>query len=69
MFKVTFNDERCKGCKLCLSVCPKKIIEMNTTKLNSKGFYSMKITEQEKCIGCSFCATMCPDCAITIEKE
>jgi 2-oxoglutarate ferredoxin oxidoreductase subunit delta len=68
MYKVTFNDERCKGCKLCMEFCPKKIIEMNTKKLNSKGFYSMQITEQDKCIGCAFCATMCPDCAITIER-
>ncbi|NLB17125.1 MAG: 4Fe-4S binding protein, partial [Clostridiales bacterium] len=28
MNKVTFNVERCKGCGLCVSVCPKKILEL-----------------------------------------
>ena len=27
MAKVIFNEARCKGCELCLSVCPKKILE------------------------------------------
>ncbi len=24
MAKVTFREERCKGCGLCIEVCPKK---------------------------------------------
>ena len=68
MSKVLFKEERCKGCKLCISVCPKKIIQINKDRLNSKGFHSAEIIDQEKCIGCAFCATICPDCVIEIEK-
>lgn len=68
MAKVTFRDERCKGCGLCVEVCPKKIIELNKSELNSKGYYPAGITDQEKCIGCAFCATICPDCVIKVEK-
>jgi len=68
MAKVTFNEERCKGCRLCTTVCPKNIVVMSTTKLNLKGFHPAGVTEMEKCIGCGFCATICPDCIIEVEK-
>jgi 2-oxoglutarate ferredoxin oxidoreductase subunit delta len=68
MAKVTFRTERCKGCRLCLSVCPKKIIAIDENVLNTKGYHPAGVTDQEKCIGCAFCATMCPDCVITVER-
>lgn len=68
MAKVTFKEELCKGCKLCVSVCPKKIIEMDAEKLNLKGFHPATVKEMDKCIGCAFCATICPDCVIEVEK-
>ena len=27
--KVTFNTDRCKGCELCTTVCPKHIVVMD----------------------------------------
>ena len=69
MNKVTFNTERCKGCSLCVTVCPKHIIELDVHQLNSKGYHPAKITDQEKCIACAMCATMCPDCVIKVEKD
>lgn len=68
MARVTFNEDRCKGCELCTTVCPKKIVHMATDRLNAKGFHPAQVTEQEKCIGCKFCATICPDVVITVEK-
>ncbi len=68
MAKVTFFEEKCKGCKLCTTVCPKKIVVMKADKLNHKGFHPAGITDAEKCIGCAFCATICPDCVIEVEK-
>jgi 2-oxoglutarate ferredoxin oxidoreductase subunit delta len=68
MAKVTFREDRCKGCKLCVSVCPKKIVQIKTDRLNLNGFHPAGIEEMEKCIGCGFCAIICPDCIITVEK-
>lgn len=68
MAKVTFNVELCKGCGLCVTACPKKIVKLDSEKLNAKGYHPATVTETEKCIGCAFCATMCPDCVITVEK-
>jgi 2-oxoglutarate ferredoxin oxidoreductase subunit delta len=68
MAKVTFREERCKGCGLCASVCPKKIIRLSEDRINEKGFRPAEIFEPEACIGCAFCATICPDAVIEVEK-
>ncbi len=69
MNKVTFNEERCKGCGLCADVCPKGIVVILTEKLNSKGYHPAAVSDPEKCIACAMCATMCPDSVITVEKD
>ncbi len=66
--KLTFKEELCKGCGLCVNACPKKLLQLSRDRLNQKGHSPVEITEPEKCIGCAFCATMCPDCVITVEK-
>ncbi|HOA42451.1 MAG: 4Fe-4S dicluster domain-containing protein [Bacillota bacterium] len=63
---VKFDEERCKGCELCVSVCPVKIIALHETKINSKGFRPACVLEADKCIGCANCAIMCPDGAISV---
>lgn len=68
MAKITVNFERCKGCGLCTTVCPKKIVELQKKKMNSKGYFTAECIDNDKCIGCAMCATMCPDCCITVEK-
>lgn len=68
MAKVIFEEERCKGCGLCETVCPKHIIQLEKEKINAKGYHPASVTDKEKCIGCAFCATMCPDSVITVEK-
>jgi 2-oxoglutarate ferredoxin oxidoreductase subunit delta len=68
MAKVVFNEERCKGCKLCTTVCPKKIVVMMNDRLNLKGFHPAGVADIEKCTACTFCATICPDCVIEVYK-
>lgn len=69
MAKVTFREDRCKGCGLCIDACPMKIISFSD-KLNVRGYHPAVVTEDKmgKCIGCVSCGKMCPDCVITVEK-
>lgn len=67
--RVTVDENICKGCGLCVHACPKKIMEIDTTKLNGKGYNPSHVTDIEKCIACGMCAIMCPDSAIKVEKE
>ena len=39
MAKVTFEVERCKGCGLCETVCPKQIIALSKEKI--KGYVDL----------------------------
>ncbi len=68
MAKTEFNIERCKGCGLCVSVCPQKIIALRKDVLNSKGFHPAGVEDMDRCTGCTICATICPDCVITVYR-
>ncbi len=68
MPKVTIQVDTCKGCELCATACPKKIIGFSKEKINKKGYHPAEVLEPEKCIGCAMCAMMCPDCAIIVER-
>ena len=69
MKKVYIDEERCKGCGLCISVCPKKVLGISSETINSKGFAPASVCSPEACIGCGFCAAICPDVVIRITEE
>jgi 2-oxoglutarate ferredoxin oxidoreductase subunit delta len=66
--KVTFNEDICKGCELCVQACPVNIINMDTDRINIKGYHPATIDEMDKCIACGNCAITCPDSVITVER-
>lgn len=62
-------DERyCKGCELCVSVCPPEVLSMDMERLTSKGYHPAFLSK-EGCTGCAICAVICPDAAITVYRE
>jgi 2-oxoglutarate ferredoxin oxidoreductase subunit delta len=70
--KIEIDRERCKGCQLCLEVCPSKVIGVDEA-LNKKGYYPARfkenLEEDEKgCTGCVQCATVCPEVAIEVYR-
>ncbi len=67
--KVSFKQEICKGCGLCATGCPVKIVHIDTHKINTKGYNPATVTELDKCIGCANCAIMCSDTVITVERD
>ncbi|MGI6574497.1 MAG: 4Fe-4S dicluster domain-containing protein [bacterium] len=67
MAKVEFNEERCKGCELCTTVCPVKIIKLSN-KINKLGYHPATVTDMDKCTGCTMCARICPDTVIKVYK-
>ncbi|HEY3346759.1 MAG TPA: 4Fe-4S binding protein [Nitrospirota bacterium] len=65
MVKAVLDRERCKGCYLCTTMCPKGII-VKAEGFNGFGFYTVEI-QGEGCVACGMCALVCPDVAITME--
>ena len=68
MAVLTFNEAVCKGCDLCAHACPKKILQMDTTRVNAKGYTPIVCNNIEACTACAVCARVCPDSAIKVEK-
>ena len=66
--RLTFAEDRCKGCGLCVVACPLKILSLDESKVNKKGYHPIHEEKKDKCIACTNCAVMCPDCIITIER-
>lgn len=64
-----FDNDKCKGCGLCVSVCPVHILELDANVTNLKGYSTVAVTDIDKCIACASCAKMCPDSIIEIEKD
>ncbi len=67
MAYIKIKTEQCKGCGLCVDVCPDNAIKLSE-KFNEKG-YSYIVYEVEKCRGCKMCVLMCPDCVIEVFED
>lgn len=57
--------ERCKGCLLCTTVCPVKILRRSTV-VNGQGYAIAEVSDMSLCTGCGSCALICPDMAIRV---
>jgi len=67
-YKHRIETNRCKGCGLCVAVCPKNVLEISN-QVNVKGYFPAFQARPQDCIFCTTCCIMCPDVAITITKE
>ena len=65
MAKVEIEIERCKGCGLCVEVCPEQVLEIGR-EINLSGYQYVTAVQAEACIGCCRCAEMCPDTALAV---
>lgn len=65
---IIIDEFYCKGCELCVSVCPKDILALDETRLNISGYNPCMVSDMDECIACANCAKMCPEAAITVEK-
>lgn len=63
---VIINEERCKGCDLCVVACPVDVLALQPKEVNNRGYHFAYPKDAEKCIGCAACATVCPDGCIEV---
>jgi 2-oxoglutarate ferredoxin oxidoreductase subunit delta len=82
MSRIVIDENRCKGCGLCTTVCPFDLIRM-AEHFNAKGYRPAEYigrppgvhrnapasdATDRQCTGCANCATMCPDVAIVVYR-
>ena len=61
-FALIVDRDRCKGCGLCVEVCPKDVLILNG--YNYRGYPVSTAQKPEECIKCRRCQRTCPDFAI-----
>ena len=57
--------DACKGCELCIAVCPPQVLEMSSA-VNDMG-YRFPLLHQG-CTGCTACQMVCPDYVFTVYR-
>ncbi|MBO8438095.1 MAG: 4Fe-4S binding protein [Bacteroidetes bacterium] len=65
---VVVDNERCKGCNLCVVACPAEVLALQAKEVNDKGYHYAYMANPDKCIGCASCGYVCPDGCITVYK-
>ena len=66
--KIKIDTERCKGCGLCVEVCPKNVIAISEHS-NKNGYFPAEVVNIIDCFGCALCAIVCPDVAIEVYRD
>jgi len=63
---VIINTEMCKGCELCIPICPQDSLALSTG-LNKHGYHFTELVNN-LCTGCTNCALVCPEAVITVYR-
>ncbi len=65
MYQVRVLVEYCKGCGLCVDVCPVEALELSG-ELSPLAVHAPRQKDEVECTGCLSCTLMCPDAAIEV---
>ena len=65
--KITIDIELCKGCGLCVTVCPKECIAISKNS-NKKGYFPAEAVKAG-CTACGLCALVCPEAIIGVFRD
>ena len=66
-FRLQLDQERCKGCGVCVPACERGLLTMSND-LNRKGYHYVEFNSDDGCGGCLQCTDVCPECGIAIER-
>lgn len=65
---INIDKKLCKGCNICVQVCPKDVLELSPER-NEKGYNVCQVVNPEECILCKQCEINCPDLAISVKED
>ena len=62
-------SDRCKGCGLCIDVCPKHVLALDESVVNELGYHPVRLIDAARCTSCALCARICPDVVFTVYAQ
>ena len=65
---ITIVPVYCKGCALCVDVCPTGTLQLEDN-IESKFGVTVKVDAPDYCIGCKMCELKCPDFALFVNYD
>ncbi|RDE17636.1 MAG: ferredoxin [Candidatus Thorarchaeota archaeon] len=63
--RIIINPKLCKGCHICISVCPQKVLD-KSKKVDNRGYVLPIVIDLDACRVCRLCEIECPDFAISV---
>ncbi|MHA1770766.1 MAG: 4Fe-4S dicluster domain-containing protein [Candidatus Thorarchaeota archaeon] len=66
--EIAVDSKLCKGCGICISVCPHDVLTQ-ADKVDNRGFYLPVVANLEACVVCHLCEMECPDFAISVIED
>jgi 2-oxoglutarate ferredoxin oxidoreductase subunit delta len=63
---IRIATDRCKGCELCVTACPKNVLALDPLAVNVLGYHPVRLIDATACTSCAFCARVCPDAVFTV---
>ena len=63
-YRLIVNELWCKGCRICVDLCPQHVLEMVEAPERWEGTI-VKVVKMDACNGCGICEVECPDFAIS----
>jgi NAD-dependent dihydropyrimidine dehydrogenase PreA subunit len=61
MISIRLREEACRGCQMCVEVCPTHVFSFDAAAAKAKP------VNADDCFGCLSCAFLCPSQAIVHE--
>ncbi len=59
---ITFNEELCNGCGICVEFCARGVLVKNSAGC-------LEVIRINRCTECRICELMCPELAIIVTRE
>jgi len=68
MPRIVVNGDWCKGCRICVEVCPRHVLAIDG-EVFVHGVHPVVVANPADCTACLQCELLCPDLAITVEED